>query len=83
MNDASFITVTEDFSCNKFEMKEKELKILDKKTGKVYPTDYELIKEVNLGMEDEIESIVIAEYMPDCSWKFKTIPGSDIEILED
>ena len=58
------------------------IKVKNKTTGEIYPTPYELVKEIHLGMGGEIDAIVIAKYLPDGEWKFEKIPGSDVEILE-
>ena len=31
----------------------------------MYPTDYELVKEIHFGMYGEIDSVIIARYRPD------------------
>ena len=46
----------------------------------MYPTDYELVKEIHFGMYGEIDSVIIARYRPDGDWEFEEL--KDVELMQ-
>jgi len=60
-------------------MNKIEFKVWDKKNQKMYPTEYEVIKEIHFGTSQEIECVVIAKYNPNGNWKFERL--EDVEFL--
>ena len=61
-------------------MREIKFKVFDVKNKKMYPTDYELVKEIHFGMYGEIDSVIIARYRPDGDWEFEEL--KDVELMQ-
>jgi len=57
-----------------------KFRVFDKKNQKIYPTEYEIIKEIHFGMHGEVDGVVIAEFLPDESWAFKKL--ENVELLQ-
>jgi len=54
-------------------MKTNKFKVWDKENKKMYPTEYELLKEIHFNEEGEVDYVIIAEFLPDESWAFKEL----------
>ena len=61
-------------------MREIKFRVFDVNNKKMYPTDYELVKEIHFGMYGEIDSVIIARYRPDGDWEFEEL--KDVELMQ-